>query len=220
MRTAAWVIAGAMALGACMPTDEPTAAPTTDASAVDEELPVRLSEADVSTAGDAASCVGFEEADDSPSASHVDPDGPAPPELYDRRPATAGDHLGEWVEAAVYDEAPDERSVVHNHEHGAVSVWFDPSAIADGDLEALRSWAASRNAELANDAGAGIIVAPFDEGLADGAAVAFRAWSGGLDCAAFDRVVADGFLLERFGQAPEGNLAPDLDAVVVRSTAA
>lgn len=214
MRTTAWVIGMVVALAACMPTEAPTEEPTSGAT----DLPVRLSEAEVTAADDAAGCDAF--AIDDPSAQHIDEDGPSADELYERRPGAAGDHLGAWIEAAVYTDAPDERAVVHNHEHGAVSVWYVPDAIADDELDLLRSWAEARNEHLANDAGAGVVVAPFPAGLDGDAVVAFRAWTGGLDCAAFDPVVADGFLLERFGDAPEGELAPSLDGVVEAATSA
>ncbi len=133
----------------------------------------------------------------------------------------AGDHFGEWLTTDVYDEPVDERRVVHNHEHGAVSAWYDPDAVAGDELAALTGWAARRNeAGLANDAGAGVIVSPYPEALDAPAAVSFRSWSGGLDCETFDEVVADGFLLDHLGQAPEGNLAPGLDGIVERAALA
>lgn len=215
MRTAAWVIGGAVALTACMPTEAPTDEPTTTVA----EVPVRLSEAEVTAANGAAGCEAFDERDDA-SAQHVDEDAPPADVLYERRPAAAGDHLGAWIDAGVYaDDAPDERAVVHNHEHGAVSVWYAPDAIGEEGLDLLTTWAEARNEHLANDAGAGVIVAPFADGL-DGDAVAFRSWTGGLDCAAFDPLVGDGFLLERFGDAPEGALAPSLEGIIDGATAA
>lgn len=214
MRTKVTAIVVAALLGACMP--GPVDEPSEDVA----DGPVRLSADEVAAANAAAGCDAFESDGGTVAARHVDEDGPPAEELYDTRPPAAGDHLGRWVEAAVHQQAPDERAVVHNHEHGAVSVWYAPDRIDDAELEELTTWAESRNADLANDAGAGVVLAPFDGGLAGDAVVAFRAWTGGLDCATFDRVVADGFLLERFGDAPEGGLAPDLTGVVDAATAA
>lgn len=217
MEVRSWAVGGAvaLALAACMPDAEQAVEETTAIA----ELPVRLSEAEIEAAVSDAGCRSFDAPDGSGPAEHVEEDGPEAAELYDPRPPTAGGHLGRWVEARDHEVAPDERSVVHNHEHGAVSVWYLPASIAPEELVSLRRWAAARNAELANDAGAGVVLTPFDGSLEGEAVVAFRAWTGGLDCRSFDPVVADGFLLERFGDAPEGSLAPELDGVVVRATA-
>jgi hypothetical protein len=215
VRTTAWTVAALVVLTACMPaseetTDEPTRS----------DGPVVLSSQDVTDAQAGAGCSSFEAEGGTVTARHVGEDGPPPEELYERRPPTDGDHLGRWVDAGVHDEAPDERAVVHNHEHGAVSVWYAPDAVDDADLDALTAWAEARNGVLANQAGAGVVVAPFQDGLAGSAVIAFRSWTGGLDGERFDDVVADGFLLERFGEAPEGNLAPDLTGVVDAATSA
>lgn len=221
MRARGWMLVAATALASCMPTEAPEPAPGTDGGdAQVAEVPVRLSEDELGSAREAAGCTAFDEDEAGVTAQHVEEDAPPAEELYERRPAAAGDHLGAWVDAGVHEQAPDERAVVHNHEHGAVSVWYVPDAIPDDELELLRAWAEARNEHLANDAGAGVVVAPFDEALAGDAVVAFRAWTGGLDCAGFDPTVADGVLLERFGDAPEGHLAPPLEGVVERATSA
>ncbi|MBW3620696.1 MAG: DUF3105 domain-containing protein [Actinobacteria bacterium] len=209
----------AVVLGGCMPTAGPTAGPDEAAASVPTDYPVRLSPSEVEEAADTAGCTPLADTGAPDPAQHVAEDAPPAAGLYDRRPPTAGDHLGAWIEARPYDEAVDERAVVHNHEHGAVSVWYSPEAIDDDDLATLHTWAEARNAELANDAGAGIVVAPFGDGLDGDATVAYRAWTGGLDCRGFDVVVADGFLLERFGEAPEGGLAPDLAGLLETATA-
>lgn len=182
--------------------------------------PVQLRTSQVETAREDAGCTAIDVAAVT-RAEHVDPDGRPADELYDVRPGAAGDHLDRWVEAEVFDRMPDERSVVHNHEHGAVSVWYDADRIDARQLARLTSWAAARNgAGLANDAGAGIVVAPFDEGLDDDAIVALRSWTVAMDCAGFNDLVGDGFLVDAFGNAPEGSLAPPLDTVVAEATTA
>lgn len=147
---------------------------------------------------------------------HVDPQDTATEELYRDRPPASGPHLGAWLDARVYDGPVDERAVVHNLEHGAVAIFYDADRLAAEDLEALTAWAEARNwAGLANSAGAGLIVAPFDGDL--GSVVALRAWLVAGDCDGFDAVQADEFLREHFGaagQAPERRLAPSLDAVL------
>lgn len=215
MRGAIWLTVLTLSVGACASGADDTGTPRSDGDG-----PVVLSSDRIATATEDAGCTEVTSPGGSLSVQHLSADdAPPPEELYDTRPATAGDHLGEWVEVAVYEERPDERAVVHNHEHGAVSVWYDPEVLDPRQIDALTTWATARNeAGLANDAGAGVIVSPFRDELPEGVAVAFRSWTGGLDCTAFNEVAADGLLLERFGQAPEGNLAPSLDGVIQLAT--
>jgi hypothetical protein len=139
-------------------------------------------------------------------------------DLYELRPPHSGRHLGRFLPlpTEAFDRPIDERALVHNLEHGAVAVLYDPSALADADVEALEAWVRERNvAGFAADAertGAAIAAAPVEPGsITSGAAVALRAWGVATDCDAFDRVIADGFVASHFGTrgvAPEGSLAP------------
>lgn len=150
---------------------------------------------------------------------HLDPD-TAPPakELYDDRPTANGPHFGIIAEPGVYGSPLDERAVLHNLEHGAVAVWFDPGVLGVDGVNALRAWAEARNtAGLAGEAGGGILAAPYTEPLPNDAAVAFRGWDVAMDCADFDATTADGFLLDHFGAAgtaPERRLANPLRPIL------
>jgi hypothetical protein len=173
--------------------------------------PVTVSASDVAAGRADAGCTAVEA--DRGGSEHLDAGDATAGELYEVRPGTAGPHLAEWIEAGVRDRPADERNVVHNHEHGAVSVWY-----AEGSDEvavgAITAWAEARNAAgLETQAGAGIVVSPTDV-LTDGVGVAFRSWTGGLDCAEFTAVVGDGFVLDHYGEAPEGNLAADVSDVL------
>lgn len=213
MRTTVLAITAAMVLTACTSGTDDSGRPTSAETEV-----VTLNDAQVETARQDARCVDLD-APQLTQTEHVDADdAPEAADLYELRPGTAGDHLGRWLEPGVYDSMPDERSVIHNHEHGAVSVWYVPDLDAR-QVAALTTWAEARNgAGLANEAGAGVIVSPFPEGLEGDAKVAFRSWGAAVDCEAFNKVAADGFLLEAFGNAPEGGLAPPLDTVVQGAT--
>lgn len=152
---------------------------------------------------------------------HLDPEGSPPPEdLYPQRPPTAGPHLASWLPPGVHERPVDERAAVHNLEHGAVVVWYQPT-LPEDQLEALTAWAEQRNADgLADErTGAGVLVAPFeDEAML--APVTMRAWEVAADCAAFDATFADGFVRSHFGpagRAPERTLAPDPAPVLERA---
>lgn len=187
-----------------------------ETSEVEDELllPVTVDQADIAEAREEEGCTEVEP--DPASGEHFGEDPPPAEEVYDVRPATAGPHLGRWVEVDVYDEPLDERAVVHNHEHGAVSVWYATGEA--GGISTLGEWAEARNAAgLQTQAGAGVIVAPADVELAEGVTIALRSWTGGWDCEGFTTLVGDGFLVEHYGDAPEGNLAADLSEVITVS---
>jgi hypothetical protein len=139
-------------------------------------------------------------------------------DLYELRPPHSGRHLGRFLPLPVeaFDRPVDERALVHNLEHGAVAVLYDPSELADTDVAILEAWVRDRNAAGFHDdaerTGAAIVAAPVEPGsMTSGAAVAFRAWGVATDCDGFDQMIADGFLASHFGTrgvAPEGFLAP------------
>lgn len=150
-------------------------------------------------------------------ASHVElAEAPPADELYDDRPAIGGPHTPEWLPAGVFDGPVEERSAVHNLEHGAVAIWYDADA-PDDQVAALEAWAQERNdAGLFDErTGAGLLVAPWEDAL--DAPFAVRAWGVAADCEAFDTAFADVFLLDHFGTAgvaPEGSLGSDPADVV------
>ncbi|MDQ4129450.1 MAG: DUF3105 domain-containing protein [Actinomycetota bacterium] len=144
-----------------------------------------------------------------PSSPHLEAGAPPAHELYPVRPTSQGPHLGNVAPVGVADRL-DERVTTHNLEHGAVVVWYDPDAGVDGG--AIEKWATDRNRagfDLGR-AGAGILASPYRDDFTSGKAVALRAWGTAIDCDQFDPLVADAFLIERFGtrgNAPERGLA-------------
>ncbi len=145
-----------------------------------------------------------------PSSPHLEAGAPPARELYPVRPTSQGPHLGIVAPVGVSEDPLDERATTHNLEHGAVVVWYDPDAEVDvGDVE---KWASDRNRAgfQLGGAGAGILVSPYRDGFTSGKAVALRAWGTAIDCDQFAPLVADAFLIERFGthgNAPERGLA-------------
>ncbi len=156
----------------------------------------------------AAGCVEVE-VPNLPSSPHLEAGAPPAHELYPVQPTSQGPHLGNVAPVGVSDRL-DERATTHNLEHGAVVVWYDPDAQVDAG--AIEKWATDRNRagfELGG-AGAGILAAPYRDDFTSGKAVALRAWGAAIDCDRFDQLVADAFLIERFGthgNAPERGLA-------------
>jgi hypothetical protein len=148
---------------------------------------------------------------------HIDVQGPQnvaanpPSVIYPDRPATSGPHVTTVVKSGVYDTLIDERSLVHNLEHGYVVAYYAQSAPAD-EVEALKDWAQDQI-----DGGfPKVIVAPWTgEALAGDANFAYTAWNFRQMCRRFDPQVATLFTKAHSGtnsRAPERDLAPHLTA--------
>lgn len=153
-------------------------------------------------------------------------DAPPPSELYPVRPPTSGEHFGRPVTPiGPQDEAVLEADAIQSMERGAVVVWYDPSQVDEQTVTAMAGWAERRNeAGFAAGArgGAGVIVAPYPDGLPTGKAIAMHAWQTPVHCETFDVTAADGFLGRYFGTrgtAPEGQIGgyPE-DAVRIEGT--
>jgi hypothetical protein len=150
------------------------------------------------------------------SREHLEPSAAPPPEtLYTNgRPTATGPHYTNPgpVYSGIRDEQLDERATTHNLEHGSVIFWYDPEQVTDEDLDDIDELVATLNESgFASNAGrAGIFASPFtDPGIDSGKAVAVRSWGQGMDCDAWDRDYALGWIAEHFGSrgpAPEAAL--------------
>jgi hypothetical protein len=187
------------------------------------EGPVVLERAAVDEAVATAGCEVLAEREPLEDRSHVDLQ-QVPPldELYpDIRPTHSGPHTARLHPVvADADSQLDEVSTTHNLEHGSVIIWWDPDALGDADVEAIRSLATALNASGFGrpEAGVGILSSPFtDPGIGAARTVALRAWGTAVDCERWDETVALAFVAEHFGDrgvSPERSLAPYPDGVV------
>lgn len=158
---------------------------------------------------------------------HVDPEDAPPADAmygdHEERPAHSGPHFGIWqlpedVDADSLSDL-DERSLVHNLEHGSIVVAIDPThPDAPTDTAAIADWARTlMDAGFSSGrAGGGIYTVTY-EGIASGAPVALRAWGVALDCDAWDLDAASAFVARHYGergQAPEKTLSPYPDDVL------
>lgn len=165
----------------------------------------------VAARADDAGCALVVDGEPMEDRDHLDPnDAPPPDVLYPQRPAHSGRHYGAVLPLPRgLARAPiDERAVLHNMEHGAVVVWFDPDT---ADRDAIADWREAR-AELGFVSGAGgaVFASPMP-GIDDAPPVALRAWGVAMDCERFDPIVADAFLVDHWGShgaAPEADLSP------------
>lgn len=181
-----------------------------------EDLEITLVAAEA--ARETAGCEVLVDGEPLPDRTHLTP-AEAPPAdiLYAAaqvRPTYSGSHFN--VVSPRVDNIPrspiEERSVVHNMEHGAIAVWFDADQLDGSGQNAMGDWGEARNdAGFTSAAGAAIFTSAYDGTITSGKAVAFRAWGEAMDCDTFDQTVADAWTIDYYGThgiAPERNLAP------------
>ncbi|WP_213815638.1 DUF3105 domain-containing protein [Glaciihabitans sp. dw_435] len=79
-----------------------------------------------------------------PTANHVDQDADASNDVVDYQaeygmsPPAGGDHWAGWLNCGVYDQPVEDSRAVHDLEHGAVWVTYDPTKIDADGVKALR----------------------------------------------------------------------------------
>jgi hypothetical protein len=140
----------------------------------------------------------------------------SPPDvLYPDRPAASGMHFGSWAQPGVYDERVDERFLVHNLEHGFVTVYYRPDA-PEEQIEQAKAFGREQLGEFDR-----LIVAPLEDGLPEDVNFGFVSWNVRQLCEQFDTDVALSFLTQHHGfdsEAPEvsagaggGTFGPDDD---------
>ena len=169
----------------------------------------RAEEQAASAAADEFACTEVVQDEDFGGGDHLDPstlpDNP-PSELYVNSPASAGPHLGSVAASGVYDETVDERLVVHDLEHGYITLWWDPDAPQE-TIDAVKQYTEDRIGDYPK-----LIAAPYNTDLPDEQAVNLVGWTVHQSCAdGFSPEVADAFLEAHYGLAgvaPEKNLEP------------
>lgn len=175
---------------------------------------------EVADRSDAAGCALTVDGEPMEDRNHVDPaDAPPADVLYPQRPAHSGRHYGSLMRLpqGVSDTPIDERAVLHNMEHGAVVVWFDPGAVPGRAREQIAAWRDARaDLGFVSRNGGGVFASPMPD-VADAPPLALRAWGVALDCERFDPIVADAFLVDHWGShgaAPEAERSPYPDGAL------
>jgi len=128
---------------------------------------------------------------------------------YSSLPATSGPHwdpsgIANW---GVYSTAQPETQLIHNLEHGGIVIWYDPSRLDAGGVDALSQYVTRQN-QSGVSGRYKFILSPWggeDELPAPIVATAWR-WTLALDEA--DTGAIDAFAGEHYGIAPEPNGGP------------
>jgi hypothetical protein len=74
---------------------------------------------------------------------------------YAQTPPTGGDHNQVWLNCGVYDQQVPNENAVHDLEHGAVWITYDPSQTTDAEVAALQKAVPSTYAVLSPYEGLG-----------------------------------------------------------------
>jgi hypothetical protein len=130
-----------------------------------------------------------------------------PPEtLYPDRPTTSGRHLGGVATSGAFDKVVDERLLVHNLEHGYVSIYVSQD-VPDEEWQQVADFVTG---EI--DGGTEKIIASrWKAEMPNDASFSFNAWGARQVCEQWDRGVALAFLSEWHyleGNAPERTIQP------------
>lgn len=116
---------------------------------------------------------------------------------YEQMPPVGGPHYSGWVDPGFYERSPPVGALVHNLEHGAVVVYYDPGAATDRATESLRAFAAEHT-----DPWAHVVVVPTP--VEDPAApYVLTAWGARLRLETYDARAVRAFLAEYVGRGPE-----------------
>lgn len=115
---------------------------------------------------------------------------------YDVTPPVGGPHNPTWLQCGIYDEKQQNENAVHDLEHGAVWLTYDPEFATDDQIEALR--------DLARERGSYMLVSPYP-GI--GEAMAASAWGAQLRFDDVDDPALTQFIEQywRSPNAPEPN---------------
>lgn len=137
-------------------------------------------------------------------AQHV----PAGTEVdYGHNPPTSGPHYGVWAASAVYTEAVDPRSFVHNLEHGWVVLLHRPDAPAEQIALFRDFWEAPpADPQCPGAAKPRVLVSPAPDLPAPVAAVA---WTHALSADTFTRETLDAFFRDCRSAATELRVCAD-----------
>lgn len=197
----------ALATTACSGVGEPTSNARDPLAELDVVAGAEFLATCTPVGGEADPNRDHEEVDTSPPADVLYAD-------HEERPAHSGPHFGVWELPSVVEPGAladlDERSLVHNMEHGSVVVAVD-TAEADAPDPAEVADLAATLVDAGFDsgnAGGAVYAVPYD---LDGVPVALRAWGVALDCPTFDADGVAAFVQQHYGtrgEAPEKTLAP------------
>jgi len=156
---------------------------------------------------DEAGCTDIEEFE-AEGREHIDP---AQPVEYETTPPTSGNHFGTPLDAGFFPSEQPEGAVVHNLEHGQITIWYSPD-MPDESVDDLEGYveAANNDPDLPGTAPRPVLAVPYD-GLEGDATYAVAGWAASQACAEYSRDALDAFR-ERFqGNGPEAVGVPPFE---------
>lgn len=150
----------------------------------------------VGVAAAQANCDEIEEFEPPEENPHVEPG--APHEPYNSSPPTSGPMYAQTAPLGFSTEALPPESLVHNQEHGAIAIWYQPDAPAE-TLEAVE--------DLALQEPQATVATPYTDIEAPYQLV-ISAWGALQRCEEVSQEVVDDFRRKYQGNSPERATAP------------
>lgn len=119
---------------------------------------------------------------------------------YARVPPLSGTHYGSAASAGFYEETPPLGALVHTLEHGAVIIYYDPSALTPEARASLEAWSSNFTGTWSS-----IVVAP-NPNDDPRAPYVLTAWTHRLTMDEYDPEVVRAFAAEYLGRGPENQV--------------
>jgi hypothetical protein len=114
---------------------------------------------------------------------------------YAQTPPLSGTHYVRATEGGYYQDAQPYGNIVHSLEHGAVVIYYDPSAINESTTQSLREFAATHNGRWRS-----VIAVPNSD---IDSPYLLTAWRNRLAMDSYDPETVYAFLSEYLGRGPE-----------------
>jgi hypothetical protein len=116
---------------------------------------------------------------------------------YEVMPPVSGPHYPTTVDAGFYAATPPLGALVHSLEHGAVIIYYDPTAIDESASQSLKAFTSTHTGTWSS-----VIVAPNPADVPS-APYVLTAWRHSLELDQYDPESVRAFLAEYLGRGPE-----------------
>lgn len=144
----------------------------------------------------AAGCTDIKELEELGASPHLGPNDPAP--TYNSTPPTSGLHGGSTAPWGLSDEKIDDKSTVHNLEHGGVIVHYKATDVDENELEQVEDYVDA--IDVNPETQSGVILQPNPD-INDN--VAMASWGHLQTCRKLTLEAVKAYIRKECGKGPE-----------------